>query len=209
LNHLQQEQTKSEKLPLMESFYTIQGEGFHAGKAAYFIRLAGCDVGCSWCDVKESWNAGDYEEVDIRNILTSANNSKSRIAVITGGEPLMYDLDDLTIQLKMNGFNTHLETSGAYPVTGKWDWFCLSPKKFKPPLKKAFQRANELKVIVYNKHDFQWAESMAEKVENGCRLFLQPEWSKSDEMLPQIISYVKNNPYWEISLQLHKFMDIP
>lgn len=193
----------------MESFYTIQGEGFHAGKAAYFIRLAGCDVGCSWCDVKESWNAGDYEEVDIRNILTSANESKSRIAVITGGEPLMYDLDDLTIQLKMNGFNTHLETSGAYPVTGKWDWFCLSPKKFKQPLKEAFERANELKVIVYNKHDFQWAESMAGKVENGCRLFLQPEWSKSGEMLPQIISYVKNNPHWEISLQLHKFMDIP
>ncbi len=193
----------------MESFYTIQGEGYHAGKAAYFIRLAGCDVGCSWCDVKESWNAGDYQEVDIRKIINSASESRSRIAVITGGEPLMYNLDELTIQLKKNGFNTHLETSGAYPVSGKWDWFCLSPKKFKKPLKEAFHSANELKVIIYNRHDFKWAESMADKVEYGCKLFLQPEWSKSNEMLPQIIEYVKNNPHWEISLQLHKFMDIP
>lgn len=193
----------------MESFYTIQGEGYHAGKAAYFIRLAGCDVGCSWCDVKESWNAGDYQEVDIRKIINSASESRSRIAVITGGEPLMYNLDELTIQLKKNGFNTHLETSGAYPVSGKWDWFCLSPKKFKKPLKEAFHSANELKVIIYNRHDFKWAESMADKAEYGCKLFLQPEWSKSNEMLPQIIEYVKNNPHWEISLQLHKFMDIP
>jgi len=193
----------------MESFYTIQGEGHHAGKAAYFIRLAGCDVGCSWCDVKESWNAGDYQEVDIKKIINAAKESRSRIAVVTGGEPLMYNLDELTMQLKKNGFNTHLETSGAYPVSGKWDWFCLSPKKFKKPLKESFRLADELKVIIYNRHDFKWAESMADNVEYGCKLFLQPEWSKSNEMLPQIIKHVKNNPHWEISLQLHKFMDIP
>lgn len=193
----------------MENFYTIQGEGYHAGKAAYFIRLAGCDVGCIWCDIKESWNADQYNNVEIRNIISAANESKSKIAVVTGGEPLMYDLNELTIQLKKNGFDAHLETSGAYPISGKWDWFCLSPKKFKKPLKEAFETADELKIIIYNKNDFKWAESMASKVKYGCKLFLQPEWSKSDEMLPQLISYVKNNPHWEISLQLHKFMDIP
>ena len=193
----------------MENFYTIQGEGYHAGKAAYFIRLAGCDVGCVWCDVKESWNAGDHQELKVGKILTAASESKSRIAVVTGGEPLMYKLDELTLQLKKNGFDTHLETSGAYPISGKWDWFCLSPKKFKKPMKEAFDVADELKIVIYNKHDFLWAEKMASKVKNGCKLFLQPEWSKSKEMLPQVISYAKNNPHWEISLQLHKFMDIP
>ena len=193
----------------MESFYTIQGEGYHSGKAAYFIRLAGCDVGCVWCDVKESWDAAKHESVNIHKILTAANVSKSRVAVITGGEPLMYDLTELTKQLKKNGFDTHLETSGAYELTGKWDWICLSPKKYKKPTKEIFQRAHELKVVIYNKHDLKWAEKMAEKMEWGCKLFLQPEWSKSSEMLPQIIAYVKNNPHWEISLQVHKFMDIP
>ena len=193
----------------MENFYTIQGEGFHAGKAAYFIRLAGCDVGCSWCDVKESWRAEDYKEVEIESILSAAQESESTIAVVTGGEPLMYNLDELTTKLKNKGFNTHIETSGAHPVSGTWDWFCLSPKKFKKPLKEAFKAADELKIIVYNKHDFKWAESMANEVKSGCKLFLQPEWSKSKEMLPLIVSYVKNNPHWEISLQLHKFMDIP
>lgn len=207
--NLQAKNFETGKLPLMENFYTIQGEGFHAGKAAYFIRLAGCDVGCVWCDVKESWNAGDYQEMEIRKIITAASESKSRIAVVTGGEPLMYNLDELTSLLKKNGFDTHIETSGAYPISGKWDWFCLSPKKFKKPLKEAFNSADELKIIVYNKHDFKWAEKMADKVNYECKLFLQPEWSKSNEMLPQVVSYVKNNPHWEISLQLHKFMDIP
>jgi organic radical activating enzyme len=193
----------------MENFYTIQGEGYHSGKAAYFIRLAGCDVGCVWCDVKESWNAEAHKEVEIRKIISAASESKSRVVVVTGGEPLMYNLDSLTQQLKKNGFNTHIETSGAYPISGQWDWICLSPKKFKKPVKEAFDRADELKVIIYNKHDFRWAESMASKVKWGCKLFLQPEWSKSNEMLPQIVSYVKNNPHWEISLQVHKFMDIP
>jgi 7-carboxy-7-deazaguanine synthase len=193
----------------MEDFYTIQGEGYHSGKAAYFFRLAGCDVGCVWCDVKESWDAGKHKVVGIREMISHAIESKSRIAVVTGGEPLIYNLDELTSQLKKNGFNTHLETSGAYPLTGKWDWICLSPKKFKKPVKEIFAMADELKVVIYNKHDFKWAETMADNTKWGCKLFLQPEWSKSKEMLPQIISYVKSNPHWEISLQVHKFMDIP
>ena len=197
------------KLPLMESFYSIQGEGYHSGKAAYFIRLAGCDVGCSWCDVKESWDASVHPLVDVREIVTKANESKSKIAVVTGGEPLMYNLNELTDKLKKNNFQTHIETSGAYPISGTWDWICLSPKKFKKPLPEAFKRADELKVIVYNKHDFSWGEKMAGKMKFGCKLFFQPEWSKSKEMLPHIISYIKNNPHWEISLQVHKFMDIP
>lgn len=199
----------TEKLPLMESFYTIQGEGVHSGKAAYFIRLAGCDVGCPWCDVKESWNANAHPTADICEIVVAAKESKSKIAVITGGEPLMYNLEELTHQLKISGFQTHLETSGAYALSGQWDWICLSPKKFKKPLQESFDQANELKVIVYNKSDFAWAEKMAAMVNPGCKLLLQPEWSKSQKILPQIIEYVKNNPHWEISLQLHKFMDIP
>ncbi len=198
-----------DKLPLMESFYTIQGEGVHSGKAAYFIRLAGCDVGCPWCDVKESWDVNAHPMTKLEEIISSAKEFNSRIAVITGGEPLMYNLEELTRQLKSNGFQTHLETSGAYALTGHWDWICLSPKKFKRPLQASFDRAHELKVIVYNKSDFLWAEKMADLVTPECKLLLQPEWSKSTKMLPQIIDYVKNNPDWEISLQLHKFMDIP
>jgi organic radical activating enzyme len=196
-------------LPLMESFYTIQGEGFHSGKAAFFIRLAGCDVGCIWCDVKESWNASSHQIVEIDKIINSLSETKSKIAVVTGGEPLMYNLEELTLKLQRKGLKTHLETSGAYKITGTWDWICLSPKKFKKPLPEIFQQANELKVIIFNQHDFKWAESIMKCVKQGCKLFLQPEWSKSKEMLPQIISYVKNNPHWEISLQVHKFMDIP
>lgn len=201
--------TPSGELPLMESFYTIQGEGYHAGKAAYFIRLAGCDVGCTWCDVKESWNANAYVAAAVSDIVTSADEAKSRMAVITGGEPLMYNLDELTTLLKEHGFNTHLETSGAYNISGVWNWICLSPKKFKPPLSEVFQRADELKIIIYNQHDFSWAEDMAKKVRKSCKLYVQPEWSKFKVMLPQVISFVKNNPRWEISLQVHKFMDIP
>lgn len=200
---------KKDKLPLMESFDTIQGEGVHSGKAAYFIRLAGCDVGCPWCDVKESWDVNAHPMAETCEIVHAAKESKSKIAVITGGEPLMYNLEVLTHQLKSGGFQTHLETSGAYVLTGQWDWICLSPKKFKKPLQASFDKANELKVIVYNKSDFLWAEKMADKVNSDSKLLLQPEWSKSKEMLPQIIDYVKNNPRWEISLQLHKFMDIP
>jgi len=199
----------TELLPLMESFYTIQGEGFHTGKAAYFIRLAGCDVGCPWCDVKDSWDEKAHPRVRISSIIDHANKSKSQIAVITGGEPLMYNLESLTQNLKDNGFRTHLETSGAYQLSGYWDWICLSPKKFKEPLQVTFDQADELKVIVYNKSDYLWAENMAEKVTPECKLFLQPEWSKSKKILPQLIEYVKDNPRWQISLQVHKFMDIP
>lgn len=197
------------KLPLMEAFYTIQGEGAHSGKAAYFIRLAGCDVGCPWCDVKDSWDADIHPQISISEIVKTASEHNSKIAVITGGEPLMYDLTELTEKLNLNGFKTNLETSGAYPLTGSWDWICLSPKKFKKPLQMTFDVADELKVIVYNKSDFLWATQMAKKVRGECKLLLQPEWSKSKEMLPQIISFVKENPQWEISLQIHKFMDIP
>ncbi|NJN24917.1 MAG: radical SAM protein [Cyclobacteriaceae bacterium] len=193
----------------MESFYTLQGEGHHSGKAAFFIRLGGCDVGCSWCDVKESWDAAAHPLTDIRKIITQASGAKSRIVVVTGGEPCMYDLAELTAQLRKNGFQTHIETSGAYPITGTWDWICLSPKKFKKPLQECLQSADELKVIVYNKNDFAWAENMSGKVKWGCKLFLQPEWSKARDMMPQIVAYIKNNPHWEISLQIHKFLDIP
>ena len=196
-------------LPLMESFYTIQGEGFHSGKAAYFIRLAGCDVGCVWCDVKESWDKAAHGMASVDDIVDEAKLSNTKIAVITGGEPLMYDLSDLTNQLRSHGFMTHLETSGAYPVSGSWDWFCLSPKKFKQPLSEVFTFADELKIIIYNKTDFYWAEKMAEKVNEKCKLFLQPEWSRAEAATKQIIDFVKNNPNWEISLQVHKFMDIP
>lgn len=201
--------SQTTELPLMESFYTIQGEGFHTGKAAYFIRLAGCDVGCPWCDVKDSWDERAHPRVEISSIIDSADKSKSQIAVITGGEPLMHNLESLTQNLKDNGFQTHLETSGAYELSGYWDWICLSPKKFKEPLQVTFDQADELKVIVYNKSDYLWAENMAEKVTPECKLFLQPEWSKSKKILPRLIEYVKDNPRWQISLQVHKFMDIP
>ena len=201
--------TSGNLLPLMESFCTIQGEGFHAGKAAYFIRLAGCDVGCVWCDVKESWNAGDHTINSVSDIVAPALENKSRLAVITGGEPLMYSLGPLTNHLRAHGFQTHIETSGAYPLYGEWDWVCLSPKKFKKPRMEILPVVDELKVVIYNKTDFTWAEEYAAKVKPACRLYLQPEWSKSPEMLPLIVEYVKDNPRWEISLQVHKFMDIP
>lgn len=197
------------KLPVMESFYTLQGEGYHAGKAAYFIRLGGCDVGCVWCDVKESWDASIHPQFSIEKIVEGANEYKGRMAVITGGEPLMYNLDDLTIALKQAGFQTNIETSGVYPVSGFWDWICFSPKKFKEPHESIYSVANELKVIVYNKSDFAFAEKHASLVNEDCMLLLQPEWSKQNEMLPLIIDYVKENPQWKVSLQTHKFMDIP
>jgi organic radical activating enzyme len=199
----------ADSLPVMEAFYTIQGEGFHQGKAAVFIRLAGCDVGCHWCDVKESWNADDYPLLPVEEIIEKIRHFKSDIAVVTGGEPLMYNLDKLTTQLKTAGYKTHLETSGAHPLTGKWDWICLSPKKFKYPLATIYNIVDELKVIIYNKSDFKWAESFKDKLKTACKLFLQPEWGKTSTIIPLIVDYVKNNPEWEISLQIHKYMNVP
>jgi 7-carboxy-7-deazaguanine synthase len=196
-------------LPVMEAFYTIQGEGYFQGRAAYFIRLGGCDVGCHWCDVKESWEAEKHPVVPVREIVAEASSHPSKIAVVTGGEPLMHDLGPLTEALHLSCMRTHIETSGAYPVTGKWDWICLSPKKFKEPLPEIYPLVNELKIIVFNKSDFDFAEQNALRTGNNCRLFLQPEWSREKEMLPLIIEYVKNNPRWEISLQIHKYLNIP
>lgn len=201
--------SKITELPLMEQFYTIQGEGAYQGKAAYFIRLGGCDVGCVWCDVKESWNADEHPKTSIKDITNAANQHPARIVVVTGGEPLMYDLEELTKSLKAVGLQTHIETSGAYPLTGTWDWICLSPKKFKAPVPTIIEKAHELKIVIYNKHDFKWAETFAAEVSPHCQLFLQPEWSREKEMLPLIIEYVKANPQWNISLQVHKYMDIP
>jgi len=193
----------------MEDFYTIQGEGFFQGYAAYFIRLGGCDVGCVWCDVKESWNASLHPLVHIDEITSRAKASKTNLVVVTGGEPTLYDLSALTKTLKKSDLRTNIETSGAYPLTGTWDWVCLSPKKFKEPHVSVYDHADELKIIVYNKSDFEWAEQHALKVRGNCELFLQPEWSNEKEMLPQIVDYVKNNPRWKVSLQIHKYMNIP
>jgi 7-carboxy-7-deazaguanine synthase len=201
--------TSSDVLPLMEEFYTIQGEGFYQGHAAYFIRLGGCDVGCVWCDVKESWDASIHPGVAVEEIASRAQASGGKIAVVTGGEPAMYDLNALTFSLKQAGLRTHIETSGAYSVTGQWDWVCFSPKKFKAPDPSVFEQANELKIIIYNRSDFAWAEDFAGKVKSSCQLFLQPEWSKEKEMLPLIIDYVKAHPEWQVSLQVHKYMNIP
>jgi organic radical activating enzyme len=199
--------TKS--LPLVEAFYTIQGEGFHQGKAAYFIRLGGCDVGCVWCDVKESWDASAHPRETVLNIVAQAAKFPGRIAVVTGGEPLMHDCGELTDALHEAGFQTHIETSGAYPLSGSWDWICLSPKKFKAPLQGPIEMADELKVVIFHTDDFRWAESFAKKVKPGCRLFLQPEWSKREKMIPLINDYIMANPQWEFSLQLHKYISLP
>jgi 7-carboxy-7-deazaguanine synthase len=204
-----QTSTNIASLPVMESFYTIQGEGHFQGRAAYFIRLAGCDVGCHWCDVKESWDASLHPMQTIEHIVAEAAVFVARIAVVTGGEPLMHDLTYLTDQLKQEGFRNHIETSGAHPLSGQWDWICLSPKKFKAPLDSVIQVCDELKIIVFHPSDFAFAKTFLYKVKKDCKLFLQPEWSRQEEMLPQIISFVKENPEWEISLQIHKFMNIP
>lgn len=200
---------KDSALPVMESFYTIQGEGFHQGKAAYFIRLAGCDVGCVWCDVKESWDEKLYPPQEIENMVREAKNYPGRLAVITGGEPTLHDLVPLTKALKEAGFKTNIETSGSSPLTGYWDWICLSPKKFKAPRPEILPKANEIKIIIFNKSDFAWAEKYAALVSPECKLYLQPEWSKAAVMTPLIIDYVKQHPQWQISLQVHKYMDIP
>ncbi len=196
------------KLPLMEAFYTIQGEGYHKGSAAYFIRIGGCDIGCHWCDVKESWDAKTHPPTSITKIAEDAIKLSNTI-VITGGEPLMWNMDPLTNLLKKKGIKIHLETSGAYKITGYWDWFCLSPKKNKTPDKSAYKIADELKVIIHNKNDFKFAEIQAEKVNKDCKLFLQPEWSKRDKIIPEIVDYVMKNTKWKVSLQTHKYLNIP
>ncbi len=200
---------QTESLPVMEAFYTLQGEGFHQGKAAYFIRLGGCDVGCVWCDVKESWDASAHPKVSIKDIVDGASMHPGRLAVVTGGEPLMHDCNRLTERLFKAGFNTHLETSGAWPLSGEWDWICLSPKKFRAPLPEILPLANELKIVVYNKSDLPWAEEWAAQTAPGCKLFLQPEWSRTEESTPMIIDYIKEHPHWEFSLQLHKYIHVP
>lgn len=193
----------------MEDFYTIQGEGFYQGNAAYFIRLGGCEVRCVWCDVKDSWDVMAHPNVEVKKIAENAKASGSKIAVVTGGEPTMHNLAALTDELKQAALRTHIETSGAYPITGQWDWVCFSPKKFKPPHSTVPEQADELKVVIFHKSDFAWAEDFAKKVKPGCELFLQPEWSKEKEILPMLIEYVKKDPKWKISMQVHKYMDIP
>lgn len=199
---------KGKMLPLMEEFYTIQGEGFYKGTAAYFVRIGGCDVGCHWCDVKESWNAKTHPPTEITKIVTNAANYSNTI-VITGGEPLMWNMTPLTTALKDKGLKVHIETSGAYELTGIWDWICLSPKKNKLPTAAIYKKAHELKVIVYNKHDLVFAEEQAEKVNDECILYLQPEWSVREKVTPFIVDYVMENPKWKISLQTHKYLNIP
>ena len=193
----------------MEHFYTLQGEGYHQGKAAYFIRLGGCDVGCVWCDVKDSWDVSKHPLLNIEDIVLNVSKTAAKIVVVTGGEPLMHDLSELTDALHNAGFKTNIETSGAHPLSGSWDWICLSPKKFKAPLPGIIPFANELKIVVFNRSDFDWAEKYAALVSPSCKLYLQPEWDKAAEMTPSIIDYIKGNPKWELSRQLHKYINVP
>jgi 7-carboxy-7-deazaguanine synthase len=196
-------------LPVMEHFYTLQGEGFHQGRAAYFIRLGGCDVGCVWCDVKDSWDAAKHPKYDIEYLISNIEKTAAKLIVITGGEPLMHNLDALTAALQSKGFETNIETSGAHSLSGSWDWICLSPKKFKAPLPGILPLANELKVVIFNKSDFDWAEEYAQQVNPNCKLYLQPEWDKAAVVTPLIIDYIKANPKWELSLQIHKYINVP
>lgn len=199
---------KGTMLPLMEEFYTIQGEGYHTGKAAYFIRIGGCDVGCHWCDVKESWNADLHPPTAIDQVVANARHYSDTV-VITGGEPLTWDMGPITAALKAQNLQVHIETSGAYPLSGDWDWICLSPKKTKPPVAEIYDAAHELKMIVYNNHDLQWAEEHAARVGHDCKLYLQPEWSRREKMMPIITEYVMANPKWQVSLQTHKYIGLP
>ncbi len=196
-------------LPVMEHFYTLQGEGVHQGKAAYFIRLGGCDVGCVWCDVKESWDMSRHPLLSISDLVENIKQTATQIVVITGGEPLLHDLDELTAELKGAGLRTHIETSGSSPLSGSWNWITLSPKKFKAPLQEALDAASELKVVVFNKSDFDWAEKHAALVSPDCQLYLQPEWDKANTITPLIIDYIKDHPRWQLSLQIHKYINVP
>ncbi len=198
-----------ENLPLMEAFLTLQGEGAHTGSSAYFLRIGGCDVGCHWCDVKESWNAALHPVTAVDRMVEDAVSSGAPTVVITGGEPLMWNMGPLTQKLREKGLNVHLETSGAYPLTGKWDWICLSPKKTKAPLVEWYRVAHELKVIVFNRNDFEWAESHRVAVRPEAALFLQPEWSKRETMIPQLVTYIESHPAWRLSLQTHKYIGLP
>ncbi len=199
----------SASLPVMEHFYTLQGEGYHQGKAAYFIRLAGCDVGCVWCDVKDSWDAEKHPTYTITQLIAEVKKTPAEIVIITGGEPLMHNLDELTEAFQNAGLKMHIETSGAHPLSGLWDWICLSPKKFKAPLEPILHVANELKVVIFNRSDFDWAEKYAALVSPSCKLYLQPEWDKASQVTPLIIEYIKENPQWELSLQIHKYINVP
>ena len=198
-----------DQLPVVEEFFSLQGEGFQTGKAAYFIRLGGCDIGCNWCDSRFSWNPDIHPVIETKTIIDRVKQSGADSVVITGGEPLMWNLDILCNGLKKNNISTFLETSGAYPLTGKWDWICLSPKKNMPPVIENCNVADELKVIIQDKSDFEWAEKYNSMVSNTCKLFLQPEWSRFDDIIADIVDYVKKNPNWRISLQVHKYMHIP
>lgn len=195
--------------PVMEHFYTLQGEGVHTGRAAYFIRLGGCDVGCVWCDVKESWDGGRHPLWTVDDLVAAVEQTPAQIVVITGGEPLMHDLTLLTKALHKAGLRTHIETSGSSPLSGELDWITLSPKKFKAPLPNVLPQAHELKIVVFNKSDFAWAESWAAQVSADCRLFLQPEWSKAAQLTPLIVDYIKAHPQWQLSLQTHKYINVP
>ncbi len=196
-------------LPLIEEFYTIQGEGHHAGRAAFFIRLGGCDIGCDYCDTKFSWMPDMHQLTPIDDIVEKVKLTGADTVVVTGGEPLSYNLNILCSIFKASDYQLHLETSGAYPLSGVWDWICVSPKINQKPQELLLARANELKVIIRDEKDFEWAELNREKVGNECLLFLQPEWSRYKKIIPVIIDYVKNNTHWQISLQVHKFMHIP
>ncbi len=195
-------------LPVMEYFYTIQGEGFHQGKAAFFIRLGGCDVGCVWCDVKDSWDVNKHPQVAIEQLVTEVKRTQAKIVVVTGGEPLLHNLDSLCQALQDAGLETNIETSGSSILSGTWDWICLSPKKFKAPLQEVMDVADELKIIIYNTSDFKWAEEHALQVSEKCKFYLQPEWSKAETMMPQIVDYIMKNPQWELSLQIHKYIGV-
>ena len=206
---VEEKNTSTTALPVMEHFYTLQGEGFHQGKAAYFIRLGGCDVGCVWCDVKDSWDAARHPLLNVENLILSIKRTPAEIVVITGGEPLLHDLFILTEELRKAGLRTHVETSGSSPLSGTWDWITLSPKKFKAPLAQVLSYANELKVIIFNKSDFLWAEKYENLVSPKCKLYLQPEWTRAAAVTPEIIEFIKARPQWQLSLQIHKYVNIP
>lgn len=206
--HFKEVNTQVE-LPVMEHFYTIQGEGFYSGRAAYFVRLAGCDVGCVWCDVKESWDVEGHPVLQLDALVDEIAATKTDFCVITGGEPALYNLEGIIERLKAKNIETAIETSGSSKLVGNIDWYCFSPKKFKAPVAEAYSKANELKIVINHPSDFEWAEEHASKVSNSCKLYLQPEWSKQERFLPEIIEYVKRNPKWCVSLQTHKFMNIP
>ncbi|HEY0058800.1 MAG TPA: 7-carboxy-7-deazaguanine synthase QueE [Flavisolibacter sp.] len=206
---LKKEVEHTGSLPVMEHFYTLQGEGVHQGKAAYFIRLGGCDVGCVWCDVKESWDMSKHPLISISDLVEEVRRTATQIVVITGGEPLLHNLSALTSELRTAGLSTHIETSGSSPLSGTWNWITLSPKKFKAPLQEVLDAASELKVVVFNKSDFDWAEKHAALVSPECKLYLQPEWDKANVITPLIIDYIKEHPRWQLSLQIHKYINVP